>query len=330
MRMSTTPRLLRSLWFNAKYAVPTVLGVAILNFLLLQLTPGDAADVMAGESGAATAETLAALRTRFGLDLSVLEQLQAYLGNLAHFSLGFSPRYNMPVMELIGQRLPSTLLLMGLALAIALSLGIALGTAMAYFAGRLPDRLLSVLSLLFYSVPGFWTGLMLIVLFSVKLGWLPSGGSASIGSQLSGLAAVLDQLRYMVLPATSLALFYVAIYARLTRAAMLEVQSQDFVRTAAAKGLSPWRITLRHVLRNALLPVTTMAGMHLGGMLGGAVVVETVYSWPGLGRLAFEAVLSRDFSVLMGVLFLSSLLVIAANVLVDLLHAWLDPRIEVR
>lgn len=327
--MSNLSRLGRTLRHTVLLAIPTVIGIVIVNFLLLQLTPGDAADVLAGEAGAATAETMAAMRARFGLDLPVLDQLQAYLGHLSQFSLGFSPRYNMPVTALIAQRLPSTLALMGLALAIALGLGIALGALMASFAGRLPDRLLSVLSLLFYSVPGFWVGLMLIVVFSVHLGWLPSGGAGRIGSDLTGLAAWLDQLRYMVMPATSLALFFVAIYARLTRAAMLEVQSQDFVRTAAAKGIAPWRVTVQHVLRNALLPVTTMAGMHLGGMLGGAVVVETVYSWPGLGRLAFEAVLSRDFNVLMGVLFLSSLLVIAANMLVDLLHAWLDPRIEV-
>jgi peptide/nickel transport system permease protein len=201
---------------------------------------------------------------------------------------------------------------------------------MASFASRWPDRLLSVFAILFYSIPGFWIGLMLIVLFSVKLGWLPSGGSETIGAGKTGLAGLLDRLRYMILPATSLALFYVAIYARLARAAMLEAQTQDYVRTAAAKGLSPLAITLRHVLRNALLPVTTLAGMHLGGLLGGAVVVETVYSWPGLGRLAFEAVMSRDFSILLGVLLLSSLLVIIANMIVDLVQAWLDPRIEVR
>jgi len=134
----------------------------------------------------------------------------------------------------------------------------------------------------------------------------------------------------MILPATSLALFYIAVYARVTRAAMLEVASQDFIRTARAKGLAPLTITTRHILRNALLPVTTLAGMHFGGILGGAVVVETVYSWPGLGRLAFESVLRRDFNVLLGILLLSSLLVIIANMVVDLLQAWLDPRIEVR
>ncbi|MER8791164.1 ABC transporter permease [Mesorhizobium sp. M0983] len=328
--MSTLTRIGRTFRRTAIQAVPTVLGIVILNFFLLQLAPGDAADVMAGEAGSATVETMAALRQRFGLDNPLLVQLFNYLYNLAHFSLGFSPRYGMPVADLIGQRLPGTLLLMAVALTIAIALGLVLGSLMAVFSGRLPDRLLSVGSLLFYSIPGFWIGLMLIVLFSVKLGWLPSGGSGTIGSNLTGLAGLWDKVRYMILPALSLALFYVAIYARLTRAAMLEVQSQDYVRTAAAKGLSPTVITIRHVLRNALIPITTMAGMHVGGMLGGAVVVETVYSWPGLGRLAFEAVMGRDFTVLLGILLLSSLLVIVANATVDLLHAWLDPRIGVR
>lgn len=328
--MSTLTRIGRTFRRTAIQAVPTVLGIVILNFFLLQLAPGDAADVMAGEAGSATVETMAALRERFGLDNPLLVQLFNYLYNLAHFSLGFSPRYGMPVADLIGQRLPGTLLLMAVALSIAIALGLVLGSLMAVFSGRLPDRLLSVISLLFYSIPGFWIGLMLIVLFSVKLGWLPSGGSGTIGSNLTGLAGLWDKVRYMILPALSLALFYVAIYARLTRAAMLEVQSQDYVRTAAAKGLSPTIITIRHVLRNALIPITTMAGMHVGGMLGGAVVVETVYSWPGLGRLAFEAVMGRDFTVLLGILLLSSLLVIVANATVDLLHAWLDPRIGVR
>ncbi|MCP4560441.1 MAG: ABC transporter permease [Bosea sp.] len=311
-------------------AVPTVIGIVILNFLLLQLAPGDAADVMAGEAGAATEETMAMLRKQFGLDLPVLDQLLAYLGNLAQGSLGFSPRYNMPVADLIAQRLPGTLLLMGLSLSLALLFGIALGTVMALNAGRWPDRLISVGSLIFYSVPGFWIGLMLIVLFSVKLGWLPSGGAETIGAGLSGFESLLDKARHMLLPAASLALFYVAIYARLTRATMLEIASQDFIRTATAKGLTPFHVATRHILRNALLPVTTLAGMHFGGILGGAVVVETVYSWPGLGRLAFEAVMRRDFNVLLGVLLLCSLLVIIVNMVVDLLQAWLDPRIEVR
>lgn len=328
--MTGSLRILKALRRSALQAVPTVLGIVILNFFLLRLAPGDAADVLAGEAGAATAETMAALKARFGFDLPLLQQLAGYLGNLAQFSLGHSPRYNMAVADLIAQRLPNTLLLMLLALGGALVFGIAAGAVMAAFAGRVADRVLSVAALLFYSIPGFWIGLMLIVLFSVKLGWLPSGGAETIGASHAGWAAVLDQARHLVLPAVSLALFYVAIYARLTRGAMLEVRAQDYVRTARAKGLSPTAVTVRHVLRNALLPVTTMAGVHLGGLMGGAVVVETVYSWPGLGRLAYEAVMGRDFNVLLGILLLSSLIVVAVNAVIDLLQAWLDPRIEVR
>lgn len=325
--MSTTMRLSKALAHTLLQAIPTVLGIVILSFFILQLAPGDAADVMAGESGAATAETMAALRERFGLDLPVLTQLANYLGNLARLDLGVSPRYGVPVLDLIGARLPGTLILMGLALAIALFLGIAMGAAMAAFAGRLPDRIISVFALLFYSVPSFWIGLMLIVAFSVKLGWLPSGGAGSITSRLTGLDAVLDQARYLVLPAVSLSLIYVAIYARLARAAMLEVTNQDFVRTARAKGISEFVVVFRHILRNALIPITTMAGMHVGGMLGEAVVIETVYSWPGLGRLAYEAIMARDYTVLLGILLLSSALVVLANAAIDVIQAWLDPRI---
>jgi peptide/nickel transport system permease protein len=325
--MRMTNRIVASLKRTALHAVPTVLGIIVLDFLLLQLMPGDAADVIASESGTATAETMAALRERFGLDQPVLTQLMTFLNHLAHFNLGYSPRYNMPVLDMIMSRLPATLLLMLSALSLALVLGIVLGSVMAVFAGRWPDRLLSVVVLLLYSMPGFWVGLMAVVLFSVKLGWLPSDSDMTIGADLSGWALVGDRLTHLVLPALALASFFIAVYARLTRASMLEVQRQDFMRTAQAKGLHPLTIQLRHALRNALIPVTTVAGVHLGNLLGGAVVVETLFGWPGMGRLALEAVLARDFSVLLGVLLLSSVLVILANMLIDLLHAWLDPRI---
>lgn len=310
------------------HAVPTVLGIVILNFLLLQLAPGDAATAIAAESGAATQEMLDSLRSQFGLDLPLFTQLLNYLNDLAHFSLGVSPRFNVPVMQMIMERLPGTLVLMGSALVIAIVLGILAGATMATFAGKLPDRILSLVVLAFYSIPGFWVGLMLIVVFSVTLGWLPSGGAGPAWSDQTGLGWILERLRYMILPATSLGLLYLAIYARITRASMLEVRAQDFVRTARAKGLRPGEITFRHILRNALIPVTTLAGLHFGGILGGAVVVETVYSWPGLGRLAVESVMARDFKVLMGILLFSSLLVVVVNILIDLLHSLLDPRIE--
>src|SRR5258708_4604730 len=267
-------RIATTLRRAAVHAGPTVLGIIVLDFLFLQLMPGDAADVMATEAGSATEESMAALRHQFGLDQPVLTPLLSFLSHLAHLDLGFSPRFNTSVMDLILQRLPGT-----------------------------------------------------VVLFSVKLGWLPNDGSETIGANFPGLAFVSDRLVHLILPALALASFFVAVYARLVRTSMLEVQRQDFMRTAHAKGLNPFLIQLRHALRNALIPVTTVAGMHLGNLLGGAVVVETLFGWPGMGRLALESVLARDFSVLLGVLLLSSLLVIIANVVIDLLHAWLDPRI---
>jgi peptide/nickel transport system permease protein len=271
---------------------------------------------------------MAALRERYGLDQPMLAQLLNYLANLAQFNLGFSARFGVPVSQLILERLPNTLVLMLTALGLALAIGILAGWVMAAFAGRWPDRVLQVVVLVFYSTPGFWVGLMAIVLFSVKLGWLPGSGNMTVGSSLHGAAWIVDRARHLVLPSLATASFFVAVYARLTRAAMLEVRGQDFMRTAAAKGLHPITLQLRHALRNALIPVTTIAGLHLGNLLGGVVVVETVFSWPGTGRLALEAVVGRDFNVLLGVLLLSSLLVIVVNMAIDLLHAWLDPRIE--
>lgn len=310
--------------------VPAMVGTVALCFLLLRLLPGDAADVLSAEAGSATAETLAALRERLGLDQPLIEQFLSYVGHLIRFDLGYSAKFTMPVSELVLARLPNTLLLLLSALGFALASGIALGWVMSAYANRWPDRLLSVLVLVFYSLPGFWIGLMAIVLFSVKLGWLPSAGSATVGAQLGGAAFVIDRLQHLVMPSAAMALFFVAVYARLARASMLEVLQQDYMRTARAKGLTPIRRQYRHALRNALIPVTTIAGIHLGNLLGGAVVVETVFGWPGLGQLAVDAVMSRDHNVLMAILLLSSVMVILINSLVDLLHSWLDPRVTMR
>jgi peptide/nickel transport system permease protein len=315
---------------TAVQAVPTVIGIVVLDFFFLRLMPGDAADVIAGQSGSATAAVMTALRSRLGLDQPVLRQLVGYLWGLAHLDFGQSAQFGTPVFRLIMQRLPATLLLMVTALGVALVVGILLGWIMAVFVGRWPDRILQVLVLLSYSTPGFWIGLMAIVLFSVKLGWLPANGNMTVGAAFGFWGAIGDRLRYLVLPALSLAAFFVAVYARLTRASLLEVQRLDFMRAAAAKGLHPLVLQFRHALRNALIPVTTVAGMHLGNLLGGAVVVETVYSWPGMGQLALQAVIGRDYGVLLGVLLFSSVLVIVANMLIDLLHAVLDPRVELR
>jgi peptide/nickel transport system permease protein len=254
----------------------------------------------------------------------------AYLGHLAQFDLGMSPRHNQPVLDLIASRMGNTLLLMLTALGMALAVGVLLGAIMATQVGRWPDRVLSILALVLYSTPAFWLGLMSIVLFAVKLGWLPPGGHETIGAGHTGWAHVRDVASYLLLPAVALAGFYVALFSRLTRAAMLEVSHLDFVRTAVAKGLSPFAVAVRHILRNALIPVTTVAGLQLGALLGGSVVIESVFSWPGLGRLALESVQARDYNTLLGILLISSMVVIVANVLVDALHARLDPRIQQR
>lgn len=311
-------------------ALPTAAGVIVLNFILLQMVPGDAVDALVAEAGSATAETTQLLRQQYGLDKSSLAQFGDYIGQLSQLSLGDSPRYGIPVLEVISQRLPNTLLLMGLALAISVGVGVSLGVIMALWAGKWPDRLLSSVVFVLYSTPGFWIGLMAIVLFAVKLDWLPAGGDGTIGAGLTGIDKWVDKLQYAILPALTLASFFVAIYARLTRASVLDVLTQDYVRTARAKGLSPWRITWRHVLRNALLPLTTVAGAHLGGLLGGAAVAETVFGWPGIGRLTLEAVQAREYKVLLGILLMSSFIVIIANLLVDWLHMRLDPRIAAR
>jgi peptide/nickel transport system permease protein len=317
-------RLLRSLAF----ALPTVLAVAIIDFLLLKATPGDAADALAAESGAASESSLAAWRHHFGLDQSLLAQLLHYLDNLLHFNLGVSPLYNTPVANLILDRLPNELLLMASALTVAVSAGILAGTVMAARAGGPVDRLLGVIMLLLYSVPEFGVGLALIIVFTLYLPWLPSAGAHTPGMEAAGWQGSIDLLRHLILPTLALASYYFAIYARLMRAAMLEVWRADFVRTAVAKGLPRGRVIRRHIRRNALLPLTTMLGIHVGAILGGSVVVETVFGWPGLGRLAFDSVQGRDFSILRGILLMSSILVVLVNLGVDILQSLLDPRIE--
>jgi peptide/nickel transport system permease protein len=280
-------------------------------------------------SGSATAETMEMLRRTLGLDQSLVTRFITYVSNVAALNLGTSSNYSAPVIKVIMERLPNTLLLMLSAFFIAVALGIVLGWIMAIFANRWPDRLLTAIVLLLYSAPGFWIGLMAIVLFSARLGWLPSGGSETIGAEMTGLALVRDRFLHLILPSLALATFFVAIYARLTRAAMLEVLRQDFMRAAAAKGLHPLALQFRHALRNALIPVTTVAGLHLANLLSGAVVVETVFNWPGLGRLTMDSLVARDFNVLLGILLLSSVIVIVTNVVIDWIVMWLDPRIEI-
>jgi len=310
-------------------AIPVVCAILVLNFLLLRLAPGDAASVLAGEAGSATPEYMAELRQRFGLDQPLLVQLLYYVKNMAALDLGFSFRYNMPVLTLIVNRLGPTLLLMGVTLVLSVGAGVTLGILAASRAGSWRDTVISILALVSYATPLFWIGLMLVVVFSLKLDWLPTSGMETVAAFYQGSDRVLDIARHLILPAVTLSLFYMALYTRLMRAAMLEQAGMDYVTTARAKGLSEGRITLAHIVRNAVLPVVTVAGVQLGGLLGGSIVVESVFAWPGLGLLAFQALFARDFNLLLGIFFLSASLVVVVNLGVDLLYTFLDPRIQV-
>jgi peptide/nickel transport system permease protein len=307
--------------------VPVVLAIATMNFLLLQLAPGDAADIIAGQAGHATPEFVAELRREFGLDKSLFEQYLVYVSKLLTLDLGHSFVYNRPVTELILSRLPATLLLMIPAIAIAIGLGVLLGVTAARSRGRLTDNVVSASALIVYAMPAFWLGLMLIVLFSITFPILPSGGMTDVRANYTGIAYALDVARHMILPVLTTALFYVAIYTRLMRASMLEVLALDFVTTARAKGVPERRLAWSHAARNALLPVVTLAGVQLGHLLGGSVLIETVFGWPGLGRLVFDSLLQRDLNLLLGILFVSSVVVVLANLAADLTYGLLDPRI---
>ena len=309
-------------------AVPLMLGVVVINFCLIQMAPGSFLELMTAENQVSDPATVALLRKTYGLDDPVWLQLLKYIWALLQFDFGFSYRQNMPVIDAISVHLPATLLLMLSSIALALAVGVAAGVVASLKVRTFWDSLVSVAAMFFFAAPSFWLGIMLIVLFSVKLGWLPVGGMTTIGG--AGGGGVLDILHHLILPTLALGLFYAAIYARVMRSSMLEVAQLDFVRTARAKGLSRTKVTLSHVLRNALLPVVTILGVQMGTVLAGSVVIESVFSWPGIGSLLFDSVSSRNYPVVLGILVLGSLVVIAANIAVDLVYMWLDPRIEIR
>ena len=322
-------KLLRFVAQRLVKMVAVVLAIVVINFLLIHAAPGDPASVMAGESGAADPQFIAQLRHQFGLDQPLYVQLWIYMRGILHLDLGFSHRQQRSVATLILERLPATLLLTSTAFVFATVTGVALGAAASRRVGRWTDSAITVLALGFYATPIFWVGLMLVLVFSVWLNWLPSFGMGTIGAGLTGFPAALDLARYLVLPSLTLGLFYMALYARLTRASMLEVGDQDFVRTARAKGVPEGRVLRRHILRNALLPVITVAGIQAGQLIGGSILVETVFAWPGIGRLAFDALLARDYQLLLGVFLCTAVLVVLFNLATDLLYALIDPRVEV-
>ncbi len=318
--------MLRILRRRLLQAIPLLFGVIVMNFLLIQAAPGTLLDVITADQQITDAATLQHLRVTFGVDQPVWVQLLRYLAAIAQLDFGFSYRQNMPVLQVILQRLPATLLLMITALTIAVTLGVTAGIIAASKVRTIWDTLVSIAAVICFAAPGFWLGIMLIILFSVQLGWLPVGGMRTVGGAPGLFAGLRDVASHLVLPAVSLGLFYAAVYARLMRASMLEVALLDFVRTARAKGLGRMRVILMHTARNALLPVVTLLGLQLGTVLGGSVVVESVFSWPGIGTLLYDSVESRNYPVVLGVLVFSAGLVIVVNMLVDIAYVRLDPR----
>jgi peptide/nickel transport system permease protein len=308
-------------------AVPVLLIVVVATFLLLEAAPGDAVDAYLLSAGGGDAALAASLRAQYGLDQSLLSRLWLYIAALGRLDLGWSVAFERPVLDLVRERLPATLLLMGSATALSFGLGSLLGVVAGSRPGSLRDRALSIGALTLYAVPGFWLGLVLVLVFSVALRWLPIAGLETIASGKHGLARALDIARHLVLPVAALGFIYLALFLRVMRASMAEVWRQDFVLAARAKGLSRRRIVWRHVVRAALLPLVTVLGLQSAAMLGGSVVIESVFAIPGFGRLAQEAVAGRDAPLLIGIILTSAVLVILVNLLVDILYAVLDPRI---
>jgi peptide/nickel transport system permease protein len=299
----------------------------VLNFSMMHMAPGDVADTIAQAAGGIDAEALDQIRREYGLDQPFVVQLGRYIGNVLQFDLGYSFFYNDKVTNLILSRLPATLLLVISAQLVALIVGVVLGV----FSARKPNGILShfvtFLALFGYSAPVFWTGLLMLVMFSLIVPIFPVAGMRDVTVEGGFFVQMLDIARHLVLPMVTLASIFLALYSRLSRATMMEVLGSDYVRTAKAKGLTQRQVVYKHALKNALSPVITLAGLQLSAVVSGAVLVETVFSWPGLGTLAFQSILARDTPLILGILFFSALVVIVGNLLTDLALRLVDPRV---
>ena len=292
--------------------VPVLLGVATLVFALIHLVPGDPAQSMLGES--ATPEEVARLRTSLGLDKPLLAQYGAFLGGLARGDLGTSFRFGTPVAREIWRRLPITALLAVSAMAVAITVAIPLGIVAAVFRGRFLDHAAMTLALAGISMPSFWLGPLLAILFAVRLGWLPVSGSGTPG--------------HLVLPAVTLGTALSAILARMTRSSVIEELRELYVLAARARGLSQSRAVVRHAFRNSLIPVVTIIGLQFGAVLTGTIITETIFGWPGVGRLLIQAINTRDYPLVQGCILFISVTYVAMNLITDLTYGFLDPRIR--
>jgi peptide/nickel transport system permease protein len=309
------------------HAIPLLLAVAVMNFMLIALAPGDPLTALVGDFPAPP-EYVAKVRVDYGLDKPMPVRLVRYLGHLAEGDFGYSFANRMPVSTLVWERLGATLRLTGTALGSAALLGVLLGLLAAKRAGGWVDRAVRMGSTAAYALPEFWVGQLLILLFAVHLGWLPSQGDAPLRGAASGWAGVLEGARYLLLPAFALALRYIALIARITRARAVEVLRAEFVLAARARGASETRIMLDHVLRNAAPAIITVIGYNAGFLLAGSALIETVFGWPGVGRLLFDSIAARDTPTMLAILLMVSATVVLANLLTDVVHRLLDRRVH--
>ncbi|MBT8167704.1 ABC transporter permease [Phaeobacter gallaeciensis] len=312
------------------YAVLLLLAVLVLNFSLMHLAPGDVADTISQSMGGADQEVLDQIRADYGLDQPFIVQLGRYIGGVLQADLGFSFFYNQPVTKLILERLPATLLLVITSQVLALFLGVLLGVISARKPNGISSHLVTFLALFGYSAPVFWTGILLLIGFSLQFQWFPVAGMRDVTISGGFWVHFWDVTRHLVLPTITLSSIFLALYSRLSRATMMEVLGSDYVRTAKAKGLTERQVVYKHALKNSLSPVITLAGLQLSAVVSGAVLVETVFSWPGLGTLAFQSIIARDTPTILGILFFSALVVIVGNLLTDLALRLVDPRMRER
>lgn len=320
-------KLPRYLGVRVALAVPVVLAVLVLNFLIVHLAPGDPAQILAGDF--ADAATVQAIRVRYGLDKPVAVQLATYLTRVARGDLGYSFGYNQPVTQIIGTRVWATLLLVVSSQCLGIAFGLVLGVVAAQRYGSAVDTGIVSVTTVANSLPVFWLGLMLILVFGIWLKVLPTSGMVDVLGPRTGTAHLLDVLRHSILPAASLAAVWVAPNVlRITRASVAEVSGEQFVVTAHAKGLPERRILFRHVLRNAMLPNLTIIGLNLSLAFSGALLTETVFGWPGIGRLMYESMSQRDYPIMMGVFLVAAVAVVVGTIVVDLLYRLCDPRVE--
>lgn len=303
-------------------AIPALFGVLIITFLLMRAVPGDVVTQLVGIDGNVSAERMEEMRRMFGLDLPLYEQFGQWIGAALQGDLGSSLRTGRPILLDLAMRFPVTLELTILSLMVALIIAIPLGVIAALYRGKLADSIISIFALLGLSIPGFFLGILLILLFSLKLNVLPPAGYIPVQESLA------QNLRHMILPAVSLGLVLAAAITRIVRSSMLEILGRDYIRTARAKGLAERSVTYRHALRNALIPVITVIGLQFGSLLGGAIIIEQVFSLPGVGRFALEGINLRDYPVVQGAVIVIAASFILVNLLVDLVYSLIDPRIR--